>query len=146
MINRRYLLDINILIALLDPDHPFHYLAHKWWGMEGQPWASCPITENGLIRIMASAAYSKNTQLSVADVSEMLSVFVTNTDHVFWPDDLSFRDQKKFEHTSILSSKHLTDLYLLAIATKNQGTLVTFDQNISTLPVASAKAENLLIL
>jgi hypothetical protein len=95
---------------------------------------------------MASSAYSKNTQLTVADITELLSVFVSNTDHVFWYDDLSLRDQREFQHTSILSSKHLTDLYLLALATKNQGALVTFDQNISTSPVTSANAENLLIL
>jgi|688.fasta_scaffold117074_3 toxin-antitoxin system PIN domain toxin len=143
---RRFLLDINLLIALLDPDHAFHAIAHQWWGKKGQSWASCPITENGLIRIMASSAYSKNTQLTVADITELLSVFVSNTDHVFWYDDLSLRDQREFQHTSILSSKHLTDLYLLALATKNQGALVTFDQNISTSPVTSANAENLLIL
>ena len=142
----RYLLDINVLIALMDPDHTFHQLAHQWWNQNDRPWASCPITENGLIRIMASTAYSKNCQLTVADVTTLLSVFVSNTNHVFWHDHLSFRDQQEFKHTSILSSKHLTDLYLLALAAKNNATLVTFDQNISSIPITSAKSENLLIL
>jgi toxin-antitoxin system PIN domain toxin len=142
----RYLLDINVLIALMDPDHTFHQLAHAWWNPDTRPWASCPITENGLIRIMASTAYSKNTQLSVADVTTLLSVFASNTDHEFWHDDLSFRNQQEFNHESILSSKHLTDSYLLALASKRKATLVTFDQNISLSPVKAAKRENLLIL
>ena len=142
----RYLLDINVLIALMDPNHTFHQRAHAWWNQDGRPWASCPITENGFIRIMTSTAYSKNSQLSVADVTNLLSVFVLNTNHAFWPDHLSLRDEQEFQHTSILSSKHLTDLYLLAIAAKNNATLVTFDQNISLSPVTSAKRKNLLIL
>jgi uncharacterized protein len=142
----RYLLDINVLIALIDSDHTFHQLSHQWWNQVERPWASCPITENGLIRIMSSTAYSKNCQLTVADVTTLLSLFVSNTNHEFWHDHLSFRDQKEFRHTSILSSKHLTDLYLLALAAKNNATLVTLDQNISLSPVTSAKRENLLIL
>jgi toxin-antitoxin system PIN domain toxin len=142
----RCLLDINVLIALLDTNHTFHQLAHQWWSKEDRPWSSCPITENGLIRIMASTSYSKNSQLSVADVTTLLSVFTANTDHEFWSDPISFRDENEFQHTSILSSKHLTDLYLLALAAKNNATLVTFDQNIPLTPVTSAKPENLLIL
>lgn len=142
----RYLLNINVLIALMDPNHTFHQLTHAWWNQDGRPWASCPITETGFIRIMTSTAYSKNSQLSVAYVKTLLSVFVLNTNHAFWPDHLSLRDEQEFKHTSILSSKHLTDLYLLAIATKNNATLVTFNQNISLSPVTSAKRENLLIL
>ncbi|MCE2961447.1 MAG: TA system VapC family ribonuclease toxin [Akkermansiaceae bacterium] len=142
----RYLLDINVLIALLDPNHTFHRLAHQWWSHDDRPWASCPITENGLIRIMASTSYSKNSQLSVADVTTLLSVFTANTNHEFWSDHISFRDENEFQHTSILSSKHLTDIYLLALAAKNNATLVTFDQNIPLTPVTSAKPENLLIL
>ncbi|MFN9026617.1 MAG: TA system VapC family ribonuclease toxin [Akkermansiaceae bacterium] len=137
---------MNVLIALLDPNHTFHRLAHQWWSHDDRPWASCPITENGLIRIMASTSYSKNSQLSVADVTTLLSVFTANTNHEFWSDHISFRDENEFQHTSILSSKHLTDIYLLALAAKNNATLVTFDQNIPLTPVTSAKPENLLIL
>lgn len=142
----RYLLGINVLIALTDPDHTFHQLAHQWWNQDNRPWASCPITENGFIRIMASTAYSKSSQLSVADVTTLLSVFTANTNHEFWSDHISLRDEKEFQHASILSSKHLTDIYLLAVAAKNNATLVTFDQNIPLSPVTSAKPENLLIL
>jgi uncharacterized protein len=142
----RYLLDINVLIALMDPDHTFHQLAHQWWNQDDRPWASCPITENGFIRIMASTSYSKNSQLSVADVTTLLSVFTANTNHEFWSDHISLRDEIEFQHATILSSKHLTDIYLLAIAAKKNATLVTFDQNIPLSPVKSAKSENLLIL
>jgi uncharacterized protein len=143
----RHLLDINVLIALLDPDHVFHQRAHSWWGAaRNRPWASCPLTENGLLRIMASATYSKTTRFSVTDIAARLNAFTGNSDHAFWPASLSIRDPRHFLHGSILSSKHLTDLYLLALAAENQGCLVTFDQNIPLMAAPMANAPNLLVI
>lgn len=142
----RHLLDINVLIALMDPDHAFHQRAHAWWSARQRPWASCPITENGFIRIMSSATYSRNQSFSVADITSRLSVFISYSDHAFWPDALTLRDGEHFRHTSILSSKHLTDLYLLGLAVENKGQLVTFDQHIPLSAVASARPDHLLVI
>ncbi len=142
----RSLLDINVLIALLDPDHSFHARAHDWWRKEKPTWASCPITENGLLRIMASTSYSKARPFTVAELSTQFQLFVSQTKHFFWPDSLSLRDQTQFKHQSILSSKHLTDLYLLALAVENGGRLVTFNQGIPLSVVIRAKPKNLLVL
>ena len=142
----RHLLDINVLIALLDPDHAFHQRAHAWWGKHGHAWASCPLTENGLLRIMASAAYSITTRFMVSDIAMRLSAFADNSDHAFWPDLLSIRDPHFFKHASILSSKHLTDLYLLALSVENHGCLVTFDQHIPLNAVPTAGAAHLLVI
>lgn len=142
----RHLLDINVLIALLDPDHAFHQRAHAWWGDSVPQWASCPLTENGLLRIMASSAYSKTTCFNVHEISSRLSIFVEHTDHAFWPDLLSIRDPLRFNHPSILSSKHLTDLYLLALAVENHGCLTTFDQHIPLIAVPNATPAHLLVI
>ncbi len=142
----RHLLDINVLIALLDPDHAFHQRAHAWWDEQGHAWASCPLTENGLLRIMASAAYSKATCFTVADIAARLTAFTNNSDHAFWPDSLSIRDARHFLHGSILNSKHLADLYLLALAVENHGCLVTFDRHIPLNAVAMTKSSHLLVI
>lgn len=142
----RCLLDINALIALLDPDHAFHQRAHAWWGGHGHSWASCPLTENGVVRIMASAAYSKSTRFTVAEIAARLSAFVDHSDHAFWPDILSIRDTQLFQHAAILSSKHLTDLYLLALAVENDGCLVTFDQHIPLNAVPKATLGQLMVI
>lgn len=142
----RHLLDINVLIALMDSDHAFHQRAHAWWGDRPRPWASCPITENGFIRIMASAGYSRSQSFSVSEITSRLSIFVSNSDHALWPDALTIRDEKHFQHTFILSSKHLTDLYLLALAVKNDGQLVTFDQHIPLSAVPTARPEHLSVI
>jgi predicted nucleic acid-binding protein len=54
----RALLDINVLVALLDRGHVLHQAATGWLAREQEHgWATCPITENGVVRIMAQPAY-----------------------------------------------------------------------------------------
>ncbi|MDO9124550.1 MAG: VapC toxin family PIN domain ribonuclease, partial [Deltaproteobacteria bacterium] len=53
-----YLLDVNLLLALSDPMHIHHELAHRWFAEKGhQAWATCPLTENGFIRIASHPNY-----------------------------------------------------------------------------------------
>lgn len=142
----RALLDVNVLIALLDASHAFHQRAHDWWADQTEDgWASCPLTENGVIRIMANPGYSPSRRFTVQELVEALSKFVAASDHEFWPDAITLRDKQGFLIDRIHSSRHLTDLYLLALATKNRGRLATFDQGISISAVKTAKAKNLCV-
>ena len=52
-----WLLDVNVLLALLDPIHTHHALAHDWFADAGASWASCCITQNGALRIMSHPRY-----------------------------------------------------------------------------------------
>jgi toxin-antitoxin system PIN domain toxin len=143
----RTLLDVNVMIALLDPDHVFHERAHEWWAANSESgWASCPLTENGVVRIMSNPNYSAKTQFAPEELIERLREFAKNSDHEFWPDDISLRDAKVFAADRILSSRLITDIYLLALATKHKGRMVTFDQGISLLAVKEAKGANLCIV
>jgi toxin-antitoxin system PIN domain toxin len=140
------LLDINVLIALLDQDHAFHPRAHAWWKKDRPQWASCPLTENGVVRIMASPNYSKARQFTVAELVSLLQTFTAATKHTFWPDTVSIRDATRFDHARILSSKTLTDIYLLSLAVEKSGRLVTFDQGIAISAVSRAAPKNLHVL
>ena len=140
------LLDINVIIALLDPDHAFHERAHDWWAKNSKHgWASCPLTENGVVRIMSNPAYSRNTRFMPGDLISRLRQFASQTDHEFWPDNLSLCDEKYFITSQIHSSRHLTDIYLLALATQHRGRLATFDQSILLSAVCDAKPANLCV-
>jgi len=143
----RALLDVNVIIALLDPDHALHGAAHEWLSVNGDAgWASCPLTENGAVRILSNPNYSKQKRSSPADIIALLSSFAKQTNHEFWLEDISLRDEKIFIPEHILSSRRITDIYLLALATKNDGKLVTFDQNISLNAIRRAKPQNLTAL
>ena len=143
----RALLDINACIALLDPNHVFHERAHVWWSVNlKHGWASCPLTENGIVRIMSNPSYSKEIRFSMNDLIQTLNKFVADTDHEFWPDDLSIRNSDLFVREELHSSARLTDVYLLALATKRKGRLATFDQGITISVVKNAKPRNLVHL
>ncbi len=143
----RALLDVNVVIALFDPDHVFHEAAHAWWAANfEQGWASCPITENGVVRIMSNPGYSRRTQFTPRDLISRLAGFVSQSDHAFWPDDPSLRDPDIFEARQIHGSRQLTDIYLLALAVRHNGRLATFDQGIALSAVMQATSANLCII
>ena len=98
------------------------------------------------MRIMSNPAYSSKIRFAPGDLINRLQTFAAQTNHEFWPDDVSLRDNRLFAVDRIHSSRQLTDIYLLALATKRGGRLTTFDQNISLSTVPAAKAENLHVL
>ncbi len=127
--NRRALFDVNVLIALLDRDHVSHATATAWYRDHvKQGWASCPITENGTARVMSSPGYPN--PLPVTEILARLGGAMRMGPHEFWPDDISLADAAVFEHRAMLGPKQITDRYLLALAVKHDGRLVTFDQAI----------------
>ena len=141
----RALFDVNVLIALLDAGHAFHRTAMDWleeavqWG-----WASCPITQNGCIRIMSNPSYPAPLPASV--VAERLAEAGAGQEHTFWPDDISLLETHVFDWSYALSSRHVTDMYLLALAAHHEGRLVTFDRRIDLRAVSRAEKEHLHVL
>ena len=143
----RALFDVNVLIALLDEAHAFHERAHAWWIANRETgWASCPLTENGTIRIMSQSAYSRSRRFSPTEVLAALREFAAETNHQFWPDNVSLRDPRLFASDRIHSSRQITDLYLLALAAANHGRLATFDQGIPLSAVLNAQPANLCVI
>lgn len=140
------LLDVNVLVALFDPDHVHHQLAHDWLAENrGQGWATCPLTENGLVRILSNPAYS-GRRTTVQDAVDRLGAFRASGDHAFWPDAVSLCDEGRFVFPHVGGHRQLTDAYLLALAVQNEGRLATFDRGIRPAAVAGAAAANLALL
>jgi uncharacterized protein len=125
-----YLLDVNVLIALIDPAHVQHDAAHDWFKAEGaRSWATCPLTENGLLRIVGHPRYPGSPG-SPADVMQALAGLCSLEGHQFWPDDLTLRDGKRIDATRLLDHAQVTDSYLLALAVAHAGKLATFDRRL----------------
>ena len=141
----RALLDINVLIALHDCDHVHHGVAVEWFTQHAEAgWASCPLTQNGCLRIMSQPAYPNAQPL--AALVQMLQQSVATRFHRLWADDISLLDTAHFEHAHIHGHRQLTDLYLLALAVKNQGCLVSFDARIPMSAVRGAGRKHLVTL
>ena len=140
------LLDVNVLVALFDPDHVHHELAHDWFAGHGRhAWATCPITENGFLRVLTNPAYGA-TVGRVSDLAERFSRFRASEGHVFWEDSLSLLDAGTFDWTAGIGHRQLTDIYLLALARARGGRLVTFDRSIPLRAVQGATSRHLVVV
>lgn len=122
------LLDVNLLIALTDPMHIHHEPAHRWF-MEAdhREWATCPITENGFIRVVSNPNYP-NRPGDVQAVRSILRQLTETPGHFFWADDISIIQVLKPD--AIISPSHITDIYLLGLAVHKKGKLATLDKRI----------------
>jgi toxin-antitoxin system PIN domain toxin len=139
------LLDISVLIALLDRDHAAHARAEQWVASHlEQRWATCPITENGYVRIVSQPSYPN--PISVALAVSTLQGAAATPHHEFWPCDVSISDSAAFAGAAILGSSQVTDVYLLALAARHGGRLVTLDRQVGTAAVPDAGADNLVVI
>jgi toxin-antitoxin system PIN domain toxin len=128
-----YLLDVNLLIALTDPMHVHHDLALRWFVQTGaQGWATCPLTENGFVRIASHPRYP-NRPGDVSVVLAILRQFCTAREHHFWSEDISIRDL--IGSDVIVTHAHITDIFLLGLAVHRAGKLATLDQRIPVTAV-----------
>ena len=126
----RFLLDVNVLIALMDPAHVQHDRAHEWFGRFGKrAWATCPLTENGVLRIVGHARYP-NSPGTPAAVAELMAAFVAHPGHAFWPDAFTLLDRQRLDAARLLDSAQVADSYLLALAASHGGKLATFDRQL----------------
>ena len=141
----RALLDVNVLIALLDAAHLHHRAATDWLAANARAgWASCPLTQNGCLRILSLPAYPNRQPAAV--VAQRLGQAVADASHAFWPDSFSLLDEGRLRWDRVLGSRQVTDAYLLALAAANGGRLVTFDRGIALAAVAGAAKRHVVTL
>ena len=144
------LLDVNVLIALIDPAHEFHAPAHLWFQRNRtHGWATCPITENGCLRLLSKPGYPF-PGLTVGRVRDILAGLVGAEGHRFWPDSVSLLQPKHpgpgLIDLSQTTPKHLTDLYLVSLAIAHRGRLVTFDRAIPVRAIAGFRPHHIEVL
>ncbi|MCX6935902.1 MAG: VapC toxin family PIN domain ribonuclease [Verrucomicrobia bacterium] len=138
-----HLLDANLLIALGDSQHVHHRRAQSWF--HSQPrraWATCPLTENAFLRILGSPGYPGKIG-DPTRLRTLLQRMCAFPGHQFWADDFSLRDTEKFP--TLPTSKYLTDIYLLALATKHHAQLASLDQRIDPHLVQGGRQAYLII-
>lgn len=140
------LLDVNVLVALFFPEHVHHEIAHDWFADHRRDgWATCPITENGFVRV-ATQQPTESGVIRAAEALEHVGRFCSDEHHHQWTDAVSMTDAKLFVPEFIASHRHVTDIYLLGLARKMKGALVTFDRHIPLSAVRGATSAHLQIL
>ena len=140
-----FLLDVNVLIALMDPAHVQHDEAHAWFSRTGkQNFATCPITENGLLRIVGHPKYP-NSPGPPSSVAKLLAAFRELPGHHFWPAKISIADNSQVDVALLSSHSRVTDSYLLALARSYRGRLATMDHRLAPDAVPNGAASLELI-
>lgn len=143
---RTALLDVNVLVALFDPDHVQHEAAHEWFAASrGGGWSTCPLTENGLVRVLSNVAYTGAPE-SPAAIVKRLSAFCASGHHTFWSDEVSLRDRRLFQWAPPATHRQVTDIHLLGLAKHRGGRLATFDRGIHLSAVIGADRTHLEVI
>lgn len=141
----RSLLDLNVLIALLDAAHTQHVRTHDWLHKSiKEGWASCPLTQNGVVRIMSQPGYPQST--SPTRVAALVCAAVSTKYHEFWSDDISLLDEQRFDLSRVHGPRQITDAFLLGLAVHRNGRFVTFDSAVPTAAVRGFEKRHLLVL
>ena len=142
----RALLDINVWVALFDDAHQFSDRANAFIEARGARIATCPLVENGVIRVMSQPGYGRRGGLPIQAVRERLREACAALDHEFWPDEISLRDDTLVDFARVQGHHQMTDLYLLALAVHRRGCLASFDQGIALTSVRGATARSFRLL
>ena len=142
---RRYLLDVNVLIALTSVEHEHYRKAIRWFdSLVRQEWGICALTELGYVRFITNPA----TQMGVEGFSRaaaVLAELAQGPGYRYWPMTESWAMLTAPFHSRIFGHQQVTDAYLLGLAIKDDGVLVTFDRGLKYLAGAEF-ARNVLVL
>jgi uncharacterized protein len=142
---QRNLLDLNVLIALTDPEHQHHRKAQDWFTSSGkESWGLCPLTEAGFVRVTANPAFrpgSRSLEQSIA----ILQVLKGLPGYSYWEIDESWVTVTAQFAARILGHQQVTDAYLLGLAIKKDLVLVTFDRGLKYMAGSEFK-KNILLL
>ena len=118
------LLDANVLIALLVDDHVHHVAAENWFTGIDESFATCPITQGSLMRLLIREGQSAATAKAI------LSGTTASPRHEFWPGDVPYTDVPV---EGIIGHRQVTDAYLAQLARARSSRLATFDQAMAKL-------------
>lgn len=144
--DRTALLDVNVLVALFDGAHTHHENAHAWFAARRtHGWATTPLVENGLVRVLSHPAYP-GRRTTLVDAVAKLREFRSSGHHTFWPEDLSLTDASRFAARHVAGHQQITDVYLLGLAVARNAALATFDRRIALESVRGARPEHLVLI
>lgn len=140
-----FLLDVNLLVALFDSRHVNHEAAHRWFGGTGKTsWATCPVTENGVVRVMSNPSYP-TVSATPMEVFGRLQTLCAQPGHVFWADDVSLLNVlPESMRGSLQGHQQVTDYYLFCLAAAHGGKLATFDGSLARSVGAAGASIELL--
>jgi toxin-antitoxin system PIN domain toxin len=128
-----FLLDVNVLVALVWSDHDAHEAAQRWFSLHSRRgWATCPFTQAGLVRILSNAVFFPDA-VTPAEALAILGANLQHWHHRFWSDEITFPEAVQKSGAKLVGHRQVTDAYLLGLAIHHGGTLATLDRSLPAL-------------
>ena len=142
---RKHLLDVNVLIALTEPGHDHYQKAQDWFdSYSNEFWGACPSTEAGFLRVTTNPSFRPGPR-TLDQAIAIIQALKGHPRYWFWEINRSWVDlTAQFAHR-VFSHRQITDAYLLGLAIKEDGVLVSFDRGLKFMAGAEF-ARNLLVL
>ena len=139
------MLDVNVLISLIDEANLRHLDVAHWFNANyADGWLTCPLTQNGCVRILSQPRYPG--AISLVEAGERLRTAISTERHQFLADDISILDDTLVDTGRVSGHRQLTDVYLLALAVAHDARLVTLDTRIPISAVRGATGEHLVVI
>jgi hypothetical protein len=138
----KYLLDVNVLIALTEEAHVHHQAATEWFNTPGLNWGVCAFSEAGFLRL---TAHPKVGRITLAEASAVLAALASHPGYRLWPISVGWSTLAAPFHERVFGHRQITDAYLLGLAVKENGVLVTLDKAIKYL-AGEQFSKNVLLL
>ena len=139
-----FLLDVNLLIALMWPAHEDHHRTQEWFAHNAhQGWATCPFTQAAFVRIVANPAFSPDAP-SPLEAAGLLAFNLKHQNHVFWADEITLSQAIEPFSNRLSGHQQVTDAYLLGLAIHKKGKLITMDRAVTALLPAPARQDDFL--
>ena len=138
----KHLLDVNVLIALTDEGHLHHQIVMKWFKTPGLDWGRCAFSDAGYFRISVDPRLGR---LTFEDATSILAALPNRSGYRYWPLTADWAELVAPFRERVWGHQQVTDAWLLGLAIKEDGVLVTLDKGIRAM--AGAKyGKHVLVL
>ena len=138
----RYLLDVNLLVALTTRSHVHHGVAKEWfYDSPKLHWALCAFTEAGFLR---NATAPRSGQITMSEATAVLLQLAKHPGYQYVPITADWQTLCKPLFSRLYGTKQVTDAYLLGLAIQQDLVLTTLDKALQHL--AGEHTGHLLVL
>lgn len=142
-VDRLLLLDVNLLVALCVTTHQHHRAAHRFLAQVSGRWATCPVTEASLYRLLLNLSVT-GSQRSVGEVTRVIRGLRQDPRWTFLPDPTTLA-QPAVDTSVLMGHQQVTDLHLVNLAAHHGSVLATFDSALPTWVAPSDRSHVLVV-
>lgn len=139
----RYLLDVNILVALTFTAHVHHRRVKEWFnGSPDLRWAVCAFTEAGFLR---TSTAPRHGQITMSEATKILEMLKEHPGYCYLTITADWHTLCSPFYRRLYGTKQVMDAFLLGLAVHEGFILVTLDKALLHLAGESHKRSVLLL-